>query len=330
MSLRVEEHPAVPAGLERRAVAPPTERKYKFSGHQTFAFRYGWLEKGVRAVAKFPDLFWREDALTLLGVGKNMVESIRHWCEIAQLIEVVPGAARELPRQLRPSPIARYLLEGDQARDSFLEDDASLWLVHWLLVTNPTTGTAWQLLFSHYNRPDFSRREVIGHILDFASKKNLRVADSVVARDVDCLIRTYVPSPASKKKPLPEETFDCPLQQLNLIHPSPDGELYRFAIGPKPSLPAAVFAFALHQQFQRRQSQYESMSIQESLYAEGSPGQVFKLDENSLIEYVEELEDHFAGSIVLDETAGLKQIFRKRAFDPITALDDYYLGDWRR
>ena len=24
--------------------------KYKFSGHQTFVFRYGWLEKGVRGV----------------------------------------------------------------------------------------------------------------------------------------------------------------------------------------------------------------------------------------------------------------------------------------
>ena len=31
--------------------------KYKFSGHQTFAFRYGWLEKGVRGVAACPTLF---------------------------------------------------------------------------------------------------------------------------------------------------------------------------------------------------------------------------------------------------------------------------------
>ena len=33
------------------------------------------------------------------------------------------------------------------------------------------------------------------------------------------------------------------------------------------------------------------MSIQECLYGEAGPGQVFKLDENSLIGYVEDLED---------------------------------------
>ena len=50
--------------------------KYKFSGHQTFVFRYGWLEKGVRGVHACPTLFAEDDALVRLGVGKNMVSSI--------------------------------------------------------------------------------------------------------------------------------------------------------------------------------------------------------------------------------------------------------------
>jgi len=53
--------------------------KYKFSGHQTFAFRYGWLEKGVRGIDECATLFSEDDALVRLGVGKNMVSSIRHW-----------------------------------------------------------------------------------------------------------------------------------------------------------------------------------------------------------------------------------------------------------
>ncbi len=47
-------------------------KKFKFSGHQTFAFRYGWLEKGVRAVASHSTVFSDEDALVKLGVGKNV------------------------------------------------------------------------------------------------------------------------------------------------------------------------------------------------------------------------------------------------------------------
>jgi hypothetical protein len=299
--------------------------KYKFSGHQTFAFRYGWLEKGVRGVADKPDLFFRDDALVLLGVGKNMVESIRHWCYVAQLVEPEPSAQKNTARNLQPTEIARHLLLNG-AWDPFLEDDASLWLIHWLIATNPVIGTAWQLLFSHFNRPDFTRREITNYMRDFAAKKGLKVGDSVLARDVDCLIRTYVAGEGPRKQAVVEESFACPLLQLNLIQPAPDGEFYRFAIGPKPSLPTSVFAYALHDHFGRRQSRSETMSIQECLYGEASPGQVFKLDENSLIEYVEDLEDTMSGSIILDETAGLKQIYRRQSFDSFKILNNYYKG----
>jgi Protein of unknown function (DUF4007) len=137
--------------------------------------------------------------------------------------------------------------------------------------------------------------------------------------------------PVNGKKQLhPEESFDCPLLQLDLIQPLPDGELYRFAIGPKPSLSAAVFAFALAQYFDRIACATHTLNVQKCLYDEGSPGQAFKLDENSLIEYVEELESHTAGAIILDETAGLKQIYRRKSFDPMEILDHYYWGNRRQ
>ncbi len=296
---------------------------FKFSGHQTFTFRYGWLEKGVRGVAEHPDLFFRDDALVLLGVGKNMVESIRYWCNVAQLIEQNLNAGKNASRSLQPTAVARKLLLNG-AWDPFLEDDASLWLIHWLIATNPLIGTAWQLLFSRYNRPDFTRREVTNYVHDFVAKEGLKVSETVITRDVDCLIRTYVSGTESKKQAVAEESFACPLLQLKLIQPSPDGELYRFAIGTKPSLPAPVFAYALNEHFERQENRIETMSIQECLYGEASPGQVFKLDENSLIEYIEELEDTMGGSITIDETAGLKQIYRRQSFDPIKVLDNYY------
>jgi hypothetical protein len=301
------------------------QKKYKFSGHQTFTFRYGWLEKGVRGVVDHPDLFFRDDALVLLGVGKNMVESIRHWCQVSQLVELDSNSKKDSTRSLVPTEIARRLLLNG-AWDPFLEDDASLWLIHWLIATNPLIGTAWQLLFSRFNRPDFTRREFTIYIHDFAAKEGLRVSESVIARDVDCLLRTYVAGSGTKKQAVVEESFACPLLQLNLIQSSPDGELFRFAIGPKPSLPSSVFAYALHDHFGRQQSRAETMSIQECLYGEASPGQVFRLDENSLIEYVEDLSDRMGGSIILDETAGLKQIYFRQSLKPLEVLESYYLG----
>ncbi len=293
-------------------------RKYKFSGHQTFVFRHGWLEKGVRAVNDYPTMFSREDALVRLGVGKNMVESIKHWCQVTQLIEEYRDGTAQA---FRVTDIGQKLL---LEWDPFLEDDASLWLLHWLLATNPRVGTTWQLMFGEFFRPDFTKKEIIEYVIGFAAKNELKVQGSSISRDVDCFVRTYCSSSGSAKQALAEETFDCPLLALDLIQLYPDGEIFRFAIGPKPSLPADVVAFALSQYFDRARKGSNTLSVQECLYGPNSPGQIFKLDENSLLQYVEEIAALTREDVQLDETAGLKQIYRSRPFDPCRILARRY------
>ena len=60
---------------------------YSFSGHETFSLRHGWLKKGVDCVSQKPDFFSTERAMIELGVGKNMVQSIRHWCLATQVLQ---------------------------------------------------------------------------------------------------------------------------------------------------------------------------------------------------------------------------------------------------
>lgn len=298
-------------------------KNYKFSGHQTFPFRYGWLEKGVRGVERSASIFSDDEALVVLGVGKNMVSSIKHWCLVTQLVEEDKDVKSKRGRFLVISNVGRLLiLEGGW--DPYLEDNASLWLLHWLLVSNPEVGTTWQVLFSDYHRPDFTKTELMDYMTAFAGKHSSRVSENSLSRDIDCFIRTYMPKGSSTKETLPEDTFECPFQELNLIQPSPGGELYRFAIGPKPSLPAAVFGFAFDQYFRDMRQTQSTMSVQQCLYGKGSPGQAFKLDENSLIEYVEELGELTGGELALDETAGLKRIYRRNEFDALELLRQYY------
>ena len=306
--------------------------KYRFSGHQTFAFRYGWLEKGVKAVAVSPEVFSADDAIVQLGVGKNMVESIRHWCLATRLLEEKLDPAENNSHGFKPTTLAKRLLL-KSGWDPFLENDASLWLIHWLLVSNPHIGTSWQLAFGQFHRPDFSKRELVDFVKSFAEKQSIRANESSVARDIDCFLRTYLPVRNGARTEIAEETFDCPLQELGLIQTSPDGEFFRFAIGPKPSLPAAVFVFALNEYFTTTNSDRNTMSVQECLYGitNGlqSPGQAFKLDENSLVEYVEAIGDMTHGALVLDETAGLKQIYRRKPLDSMQLLETFYRGGKR-
>ena len=68
---------------------PPEIMKVKpvFARHETFHPRWGWLKKGFDAASANFDaasanksIFLQEDAPVRLGVGKNMVSSMRYWC----------------------------------------------------------------------------------------------------------------------------------------------------------------------------------------------------------------------------------------------------------
>lgn len=55
------------------------------------------------------------------------------------------------------------------------------------------------------------------------------------------------------------------------------------------------------------------MSFENATYAPGSPGRVFLLDEEDIVERLERLEQTSAGDVVWSETAGLRQIIRNQA-----------------
>jgi hypothetical protein len=110
--------------------------QHSFSGHETFPFRYPWLKKGFDAVREDGDIFLRDDAVTLLGVGKNMVRSIRHWCLAAGVI----AENKDAGPKLRSTEFGRLLL-ADGGLDPYLEDPATLWLLHWRIASNRARAT---------------------------------------------------------------------------------------------------------------------------------------------------------------------------------------------
>ena len=58
-----------------------------FARHETFHPRWGWLKKGFEAVSQESTIFLAEDAPVKLGVGKNMVRSLRYWCSAFKIID---------------------------------------------------------------------------------------------------------------------------------------------------------------------------------------------------------------------------------------------------
>jgi hypothetical protein len=300
--------------------------RHSFSGHETFPFRYPWLKKGCDAVLDNGHVFQRADAITTLGVGKNMVRSIRHWCLAAGVLEENPSAGSGF---LQVSDFGRLLL-GDGGLDPYLEDPATLWLLHWQIAFNRSRATTWFWTFSHFHEPEFTREALSSALLRWTQTLGGKpVADSSLKRDVDCFLRTYVATRPSKSVVL-EDSLDCPLVELGLIYLSADGQLYQFRRGAQPNLPDGILLYAVLRFWETYAPNVDTLALADLGRQPGSPGRLFKIDESSLAERFESVERQTTGALSYGETAGLRQLYRRQRLAPNEFLAQAYADTQQR
>ncbi len=294
-----------------------------FSGHDTFPFRYAWMKKGVDAATSDGSIFARDEAMIVLGVGKNMVRSIRHWGLAAVMLEEYQPSAKTRGTALRASSLGQAIFS-DDGWDPYLEDPATLWLLHWQIASNARRATTWFWAFSYVFDPEFTREGLLTALqqwVDTAGWK--RIAPNSLKRDVDCFLRTYVPSRQSQGTIL-EDTLDCPLVELNLVREAGDRQTFQFTRGPQTELPTGILLYATLDFWHRSAPNAETLSLHDLAYQPGSPGRLFQMDEDSLAARYEHIEDWTDRHVSYGETAGLKQLYRRREFPAIRLLEKTY------
>ncbi len=271
--------------------------KLRFSGHQTFVARNGWLEKGARLVTENPRGFLDDNAVVLLGVGKNMVESIKYWGLQTGLIE-----DGQTPGMMQLTAFGRFIFgDGKEpGADPYLEDEATLWMLHYKMVTETPTST-WTMVFNHYNKPEFRKEELLQFIMRRLDEGNKSVSNKTIERDIDCFVRTY----AGTRVKGGEESFDSPFLALHLIQATSDSGLYRLNIGRKNNLPEALVGYAILRYM--KSIKELDVNLSRLLFDPCSPGQVFKLDQGALVDAVLSLEKE-CKKISYSDTAGLATV----------------------
>ena len=98
--------------------------KYIFSGHESFPCRSLWLKKGFDYLSEDGN-FNAPDAVVRLGVGKNMVAAIRFWLK-----------AFGISKNDETTALGEYLFHRKDGKDRYLEDLATLWLLHYKLASS--------------------------------------------------------------------------------------------------------------------------------------------------------------------------------------------------
>lgn len=287
-----------------------TKQPIVFARHETFCPRFGWLKKGFDRAAQDSEVFLREDAPVRLGVGKNMVRSIRYW-----------ESAFKLLKNDQPTDFGWQLL-GNDGWDTYLEDPASLWLLHWKLLEQPCTATAWDFTFNTFRQTEFTSDGLFFQLQDYCQREAPRIAESSLRKDVSCLLRMYVQQPT--KSLVNEESLDCPFTQLGLIHTVGEAQGYVFRMGHKSTLPVEIIVYACLNHAHQTVSG-GTIPVASLLYDRGSPGLVFRLTESKICEAIETVARHW-DQINLSDAAGKLQFsFTGRPLDLATdILDRYY------
>ncbi len=277
-----------------------------FSGHETFTLRQMWLKKvfdqktATNRIKK--SVFTDNESIARFGVGKNMVASMRHWALATNLI------CEGRPDEYELSSAAQEIFS-DDGLDPYSENPTTAWYVHWQLAGLGNRSTTWYWLFNKVTAPSFTKADLEKPLANFAAKFNTKrgISASTLTRDIDTCIRGYAPRSGTGS---PEDFAEPMLGELGLISEEPKGT-FAFRRGPKPTLSDGMFVYALIDFWEALNCTTNSMAFESIVYGEGSPGRVFKLDEESVAERLFSLEDLTGGVFSWTETSGLRQVLGK-------------------
>lgn len=186
-----------------------------FAKHETFYIREGWLFKGMAAIreaeeeGRLPTIFLDADAPERLGIGQNMVRSLRFWMQASGLTE---EKLEDRQRVQRLTSFGRLIWTYDR----YLENDATLWLIHYHLACNQDLATTWYWFFNHFAPSLFDEHVFLEALRSWviSNSPEQEIATGSLKRDVDCFLQTYLPSKTFRT---PEELTESPLSRLSIL-----------------------------------------------------------------------------------------------------------------
>lgn len=280
-------------------------KKYVFSGHESFPCRMLWPIKGYDYIVK-DNNFNDPNSVVELGVGKNMVASIRYWLKALGMTE-----------QDKPTTLANYLFGKEHGKDRYIESLGTLWLLHLLLVITQE-ATLYNILFLRYQkeRKQFDKEQIQNYVKRLMTEddKQKQFNANTVGKDFNVLIQNYT-QPSNPKS---YEDYSSLLIDLNLIRHDKSDKVFTFNIEGKRSVPLEIFFYAiLMMKGEDRTVAYDTLQ---------NVGLVFCMTDIEVIEMMKRIDCEYSEYVQYSDNSGIRQLLFKedKKIDPIDLLNRYY------
>jgi hypothetical protein len=308
--------------------------KAKFTGHDTFPLRYGWLYKAVNHMNSGGKLQTSkeketQEAIIKLGVGKNMVNAIRYWADSAGLLK---SKKEQNSTIYYSSDNGNYIFNKDKGKDPYLEHIGSIWLIHLWLCSDQNEMTAYRYFFNVFNGEYFEKKILLTHISDDIKKysdEDKSVNENTIQKDIDTFLNTYCKKLNQNSKTGDEEQFNSPLSELNLIQDS-GKNFYLSDLNEKNDLPIEIFIYSVIKFVKEKYKISNTCKVNfDTLLLEPySPGRIFRLSEQGLASKLNEAQNVSKNKISWLDNLGLRQISVEESYmsDAEEILEEYYKG----
>lgn len=281
----------------------------RFGEHQTFHIREGWLFKGMAAIVEaeaegqLPTIFLDDDAPERMGIGRNMIRALRFWMQAT-------GLAIEKKEQNRSVQYLTAFGKLVWIYDRYLENETTLWLIHYHLACSQDTATTWYWFFNEFAPVTFDEQSFLEALSRWVitSKSDKKVAQSSLKKDANCLLKTYLKDNQSHT---PENLIESPLAQLNLLNEVEDGlhKRYRLERLDPTHLDPLVFLYVIANRQAQARPGIHQVRLSQILREPMNAGRVFNLTTAALGELLSELnKQHADWNVQFIRTAGLDQL----------------------
>lgn len=281
------------------------EVKLRLKRHESFSIREGWLVKGIKNVQKNGNVFSLPDATDLLGIGTNMVKSLKYWLLATNLIE-------EKNKTMELSQFGELINEFDP----YLEDLFSWWLIHINLITNEEDAYIYNLFFNECQKNVFNKKDVYQEINNILLSKKINFNEKILEDEINMIMKMYS---IDEKIDNPENNFICPLSELNLIKKI-EKDVYERNKPEIKSLNYLIVYYLILLNFKDR----ESFSIEELVSSKNDLTKILNLDKNLINEYLDEIKRN--DFIIINRTAGLNMIYFKEKMSLEKIMEKYFKG----
>ena len=284
----------------------------KFKGHESFAIRRGWLYKGMKHVRERGDIFLAKDAMEELGLGSNMVKSLRYWMQ-ATGITAEPNSGK---RAQSLTEFGNLIAE----HDPYLEEMGTLFFIHYKIASRKSMATSWYYFFNNFHITEFTKEDFIKAINAYVLEETGEDGSiRSLTDDFNCIIGTYVPRhELNPGKVSPETNIDCPLGELGLIHQIDKSKKIFKKTTPSMTIDPWVTLAVIMDNANGR----SDISLNELLTGTNNIGRMFNLDVISMIDILQNAE--YTNSIKIIRTAGLDIVRLENKYSFIDCVRNYY------